>query len=58
MTITRRKAVIDKNIITLTELQIELTLPAFWQGVKDFAANVEEGFYNLFSVLIPKVCPV
>ena len=55
LTYTRvsRRAIIDDiaNIITLTEvtIRLELTLPAFWQGLKDAVSNFFGGLF------LPKV---
>jgi len=50
---TSRKAIVNEvtQTITLTEIVtcIELTLPAFWQGLKDAVSNLFSGLF------LPKV---
>ena len=58
--VKRRRAIIDevRNRIEITETVIELTPPAFWQGLKNAFQKVGEAILNAFGGLVPKAYPV
>ena len=61
MTIRRRRAVSDvvNGTLTLTETTLILTLPSFWQGIKDAAASMGDALLNaLGAVVTPKIYAV
>ncbi len=59
--IKRRKMISDitTGTLELTETVIELTLPSFWQGLKDKAASVGNTILDAFGTLItPRIYAV